>query len=100
MTQERFQLTLLRNLGLLPPDRTLFDSERAKQVPVMGRYLDSLRVAGENALPRPVTIAWVQESQKTAQNVFSAYSRVSTPEQAMAELESQFRLIENYNEVE
>ncbi|WP_266080405.1 extracellular solute-binding protein [Haladaptatus caseinilyticus] len=99
MTQESFQLTLLRNLGLLPPNRTLFDSSRAKQVPVMGRYLDSLRVAGENAIPRPVTIAWVQESEKIAQNVFSAYSGVLSPERAMSELESQIRLIENYNEL-
>lgn len=99
MTQEHFQLALLRNIGVLPPNRKLFQSKQAKQVPVMGRYLEPLRIAGENAIPRPITIAWAQESGKIAENVHATYSRLASPEQAMAELESQLRLIEDYNEI-
>ncbi|WP_438267100.1 extracellular solute-binding protein [Haladaptatus salinisoli] len=99
MTQEHFQLALLRNIGLLPPNRVLFRSKEAKQVPVMGRYLDSLRIAGENAIPRPVTVAWIQESGKIAENVHAVYSGLTSPERGMAELESQLRFIENYNEL-
>ncbi len=94
MVSEEFQLFLFETLGWLPPRPELFGSERAKQVPVVGRYLDTLRLTVENSVPRPVTVAWPQESTKIAQQANAAFSGEATPTQAMKTLERQLNVIE------
>jgi hypothetical protein len=53
MKAESVQLLALEEIGWLPPRPDLFESDRAQNVPIIGRYIDTLRVAGENAVPRP-----------------------------------------------
>lgn len=48
----------------------------------------------ENAIPRPVTVAWPRESQRMAQQANSAFSQGGQPEQAMSRLEQQLQGIE------
>jgi ABC-type glycerol-3-phosphate transport system substrate-binding protein len=94
MASEEFYIFLFEEVGWLPPVKKMFESEQAKNVPVMGRYLDTLQVAVENAIPRPVTVAWPQESPKISQNANSAFSGDGTPKQAMQTLARQLEQIE------
>ncbi len=95
MTTRSFRFTLLDAIGWLPPEPRLFRSQAARDL--LGDAVEPLRVAGENAIPRPVTVVWPQESTKIAQIVNSAYGGGVAPEQAMATLQSQLEEIENYN---
>jgi ABC-type glycerol-3-phosphate transport system substrate-binding protein len=52
-------------------------------------------VAGEDAIPRPVTVVWPQQSGRIASRVNAAYAQEQTPEDAMSELKSQLQQIEN-----
>jgi ABC-type glycerol-3-phosphate transport system substrate-binding protein len=94
MMSEEFKLALFEELGFLPPEPGLLDTDRARDVPIMGRYLETIRIAGENAIPRPVTVAWPQESQRIAQQVNGAFSQGGNPEQAMNQLQQQLQQIE------
>ncbi|MFC4551244.1 MULTISPECIES: extracellular solute-binding protein [Halorussus] len=94
MTSEEFQLKLFEELGFLPPRPKLFNSDRATKVPIMGRYMEPLKVAGQNAISRPVTAIWPQESQKIFQQVNGALAKSGNPKKAMTQLKSQLQAIE------
>ncbi|MDS0294644.1 extracellular solute-binding protein [Halogeometricum sp. S3BR5-2] len=94
MMSEDFQLRMFEVMGWIPPRPELLQSDRASQVPVMGRYVEQLRVAGENAVPRPVTVVWPQQSDRIASEVNAAYAQNKTPEQAMSDLKSSLEQIE------
>ncbi|WP_368277065.1 extracellular solute-binding protein [Halorussus halobius] len=94
MMADSFRLALFEIVGWIPPAPDLLETDQAQQVPVMGDYLTPIRVAGENAISRPVTPVWPQESQRIAQQVNSALSEGGTPEQAMSQLEGQLQQIE------
>ncbi|RBI64155.1 sugar ABC transporter substrate-binding protein [halophilic archaeon] len=97
MMQPSFKFNLFELIGWIPPEPDLLKSKQARDVPIIGRYIDQLRVAGQNAIPRPVTAVWPQQSGKIAQSVHSAYSGGQSPESAMQSLKSQLRSIEEYN---
>ena len=94
LVDEEFQLFLFELLGWLPPRPELFNSDRAKQVPTVGRYLDTLKLTVENSVPRPVTVAWPQQSTKIAQKASAAFSGDASPKQAMTTLAQQLKTIE------
>jgi ABC-type glycerol-3-phosphate transport system substrate-binding protein len=94
LVDEEFQLFLFELLGWLPPRPELFNSERAREVPTVGRYLDTLKLTVENSVPRPVTVAWPQESTKIAQKASAAFSGDTPPKQAMTTLAQQLKIIE------
>ncbi|KAB1193830.1 extracellular solute-binding protein [Haloferax sp. MBLA0076] len=94
MMEPQFQLDNFGIQGWIPPRPELLDSDEAKEVDVIGRYLSALKVAGENAIPRPVTVVWPQQSGKVAQEVNNAYAQEKAPEQAMSDLKSQLEQIE------
>jgi ABC-type glycerol-3-phosphate transport system substrate-binding protein len=88
----------LANFGLqgwIPPRPSLLDSQEASNVDVIGRYTQQLKVAGENAIPRPVTVVWPQQSSQIATEVNAAYAQEKTPEKAMSDLKSTLQQIEN-----
>ncbi|WP_435097527.1 extracellular solute-binding protein [Halarchaeum sp. P4] len=95
MTTEQFALDMFGLIGWIPPVPSALTTDRAKSVPVIGRYVDSLRVAGENAVPRPVTAVWPQESTKVAQEANAALSGDKTAEKAMGDLKSSLEAIES-----
>jgi ABC-type glycerol-3-phosphate transport system substrate-binding protein len=95
MTKEDVQFKLFEEIGWLPPRPSSLSSKRAKQVPVMGRYLEQLRIAGENAISRPVTVVWPQESAKIAQQANGAVGKNGNPKKAMTQLKSQLEQIES-----
>lgn len=95
MATDEFNLTYLEELGYVPPKPGLLDSKQVQQTPVMGRYVDTIRYAGEHALPRPVTVAWPMESPRIAQQVSAAFTGEKAPGSAMGDLAGLLREIEN-----
>jgi ABC-type glycerol-3-phosphate transport system substrate-binding protein len=91
---DEFNYAIMEILGQIPPKPGLLDTGRARQVPVTGRYLDTFRVAGENAIPRPVTVVWPDESRQIHQEVNAAFSQQKGPEEALSDLESALEQIE------
>ncbi|WP_254546231.1 extracellular solute-binding protein [Halomarina pelagica] len=98
MAKDSFKFKLFEIIGWIPPEPNLLSSKRAKEVPIVGRYVEQLRVAGENAIPRPVTVVWPQESGKIAQQVHAGMSGAASPEGAMKKLQSQLKAIEKFND--
>jgi len=97
MTTDDFQLRLLEVQGWLPPKPELFNSDRAQDVPVLGEYMNTMRLAGENTIPRPVTPVWPNESSTIAQEANNAVSGSKSASQAMSDLQSAIEQIENSN---
>ncbi|MFC6728144.1 extracellular solute-binding protein [Natronoarchaeum mannanilyticum] len=93
-TTDEFNLALFEILGQIPPKPELLETQRARDIPIMGRYMDQLQVAGENAVARPVTVVWPDESTQISQAVHSAYTGDKSPQQAMSDLESTLEQIE------
>lgn len=93
-TERDVKLTIFETLGWIPPEPDLFESDRAQNLPVMGRYMDALQVAGENAVARPVTSIWTEQSSHIAQEVHDAYTGNKSPEEAMGDLQSQLQEME------
>lgn len=89
-----FYLTLWEIAGTLPPKPDLMESEEAAQDPEMGPYLDTISVAGQNAIPRPVTPIYSDEADAIAQEVHDTISRNQSPEEGMANLESKLQSLE------
>ena len=97
MMQKSFKLKMLEAIGWLPPEPKMLNSPEVQNIPILGRYIDSLRVAGENAIPRPVTAVWPLESTKIAQSVHAAYAGEQSAQAALQTLKEDLRMIENYN---
>lgn len=87
MTDE-VSLGLFELWGWLPPKPALFESDRAAEASIVGNYLDTLQVAGENTMPRPVTEVWSTQSTMVAEAANEAVAGGTTPEQAMNDLQS------------
>ncbi|SFR46225.1 ABC-type glycerol-3-phosphate transport system, substrate-binding protein [Halogeometricum rufum] len=100
MADPEFQLWLFETLGYLPPRKALFDSERAAEVPVMGRYIETLKYSVAHAIPRPVTVAWPPESAKIAQQANASFSGLKSPTEAMTDLKRQLQNIEEASQRE
>ena len=93
-SSDEFNYAIFEILGQIPPKPDLLDTDRAREVGVMGRYLDTFTVAGQNAMPRPVTVVWPDQSQATFQEINATYSQQKSPEDALSSLESAFEQIE------
>ncbi|MCU4740513.1 extracellular solute-binding protein [Halobacteria archaeon AArc-m2/3/4] len=86
--EDDFNLGLLDLWGWLPPKPELFDSQEAEDLEPIGNYMDTLRVAGENAVARPVTEVWGTQSELIAQEVNSAVAGNKSPQEAAEDLQS------------
>ncbi|WP_254767940.1 extracellular solute-binding protein [Salinilacihabitans rarus] len=87
-TSEPVKLTLWEEQGWVPPEPELFGSDELRDIEPVGRYLDALAVAGENAVARPVTEIWPTQATNVYQEAHDALSQTKSPEEAMAQLES------------
>ncbi|MFC4449374.1 extracellular solute-binding protein [Halorussus aquaticus] len=95
MTNKQVQFNLLEEIGWMPPRPSMMDSDTAKNIPVMGRHMETFRLAGENAIPRPVTVAWPQERSKIAQEANATVAGQKPPKKAMTDLKSTIKQIED-----
>ncbi len=80
-------VTVMEELGNLPPDPAVTEQVDESQVGGIANYLDTLAVAGQNTVPRPVTTVWPDESPLISDQINQAYQNNKSPEQAMADLE-------------
>ena len=93
LTSDSFRQFQLETLDLLPPDIAA-DRQRIDQIPVWGEYADTLTVAGENSVPRPVTAVWPDQSPAIAQSVNGVLAGGQPPQQAMQQLQQTLNQIE------
>lgn len=97
MTRPSFLLKMFEVIGHIPPNRKLLGSRQARKTPVVGNFTEQFEVAGQNAIPRPVSVVWPQQSTKIAQHVHAGMSGAMSPKQAMNTLQQQLADIEIYN---
>lgn len=98
MTQDDFNLGMLEAIAWLPPKPALFESDEATDPDAIGNvanYMSTLRVAGEGAMPRPVTTKWPSQATTIAEQANQAVAGEKSPEDAAADLQSAIEDIEN-----
>ncbi len=81
--------TLFREGGYIPPDPSVTENADQEVAGKMNRFLDTLAVAGQNTVPRPVTVVWPDQSPLVASEIHSAYTGDKTPSTAMSDLANQ-----------
>jgi len=86
LNNEQVRLDLFEIGGWIPPIPDLIDTEETRQLDVIGRYVDTLQVAAENAVPRPVTAIWPQQSTQVSKEVNATIRQQKSPEDAMSSL--------------
>jgi ABC-type glycerol-3-phosphate transport system substrate-binding protein len=94
VSQPEFRNFEFNTLGYLPSDASYLRTNRAQQVDIWGNYIDTLRIAGDSAIPRPVTVVWPDESAAIAESVNGALAQQQAPDQAMSSLKSTLQDIE------
>ncbi|MCU4717222.1 extracellular solute-binding protein [Halapricum hydrolyticum] len=83
---EDVMLTILENVGNLPPDPSVTESANPDNVGAIGDHLDTLAVAGENTVARPVTSVYPDQEPIIAEEVHAGYRNEKSPEAAMSDL--------------
>ncbi|QCS42739.1 extracellular solute-binding protein [Natrinema versiforme] len=85
-TTEEVQLTIFELGGFLPPNIDLITEADPDEIGPSARYTEQLQAAGENAIPRPVTDLWPEQSALIYQEVNAAYRGAKAPDTAMNDL--------------
>ena len=85
-TDENVMLTIFELQGWLPPQLELLEEVDPDDAGPVARYTDQIQLAGENAIPRPVTDVWPEQGALIFQEVHAAYRGVKSPEAAMGDL--------------
>lgn len=93
-TNEDVMLSNFELGGYIPPSPSVIEQADPDAVGAMGRFIDTLAVAGENTVPRPVTAVWPEQSPLIASEIHDAYQGDKTPQEAMADLEDQLETTE------
>ena len=87
-------VTVFEVLGNLPPDPAVTEQVDESQVGGIANFLDTLSVAGQNTVPRPVTTLWPDESPLISSQINEAYQNNKSPEEAMSDLEDELANVE------
>ncbi|WP_049923235.1 extracellular solute-binding protein [Halopiger djelfimassiliensis] len=85
-THDEVMLTIFELQGFLPPNLELIEDADPDEVGPVARYVEQIQRAGENAVPRPVTDVWPEQSALIFQEVHAAYRGAKTPTTAMNDL--------------
>lgn len=92
--KKEVQIGLFEITGWLPPQKDVLSSNAAKKVKPTGKYLETLRFAGQNAISRPVTVAWPLESKATYQEVHPVAAQKRSVQKGLNDLESRLDQME------
>jgi len=96
MASEEMMLHTFKLTGWLPPKPEVLDSEEARNVPVVGRYIDTILFLADHAQSRPATAVWPTQSTRVAQRAQQALKSTDmSPEESMTQLKSELEQIEN-----
>lgn len=93
-TKKEFAFRVFEIIGQIPPRPEILESSRAEKISITGRYIDAIRTAAENLIPRPVTVVWPQEAKQIAGTVNASYRQKKPPKQAMSDLKGTLKQIE------
>jgi ABC-type glycerol-3-phosphate transport system substrate-binding protein len=94
LNNEQVRLDLFEIGGWIPPIPDLVDTEQTRQLDVIGRYTDTLQIAAQNAVPRPVTAIWPQQSTQVSKEVNASIRQQKSPEDAMSSLKDSLASLE------
>jgi ABC-type glycerol-3-phosphate transport system substrate-binding protein len=94
LQDDQVRLDLFEIGGWIPPIPDLIATDQTRELEPIGRYVDQLKVAGENAVPRPVTVAWPQQSTQVSKEVNASIRQQKSPADAMASLASSLEDLE------
>ena len=94
MTSDEFYLTIFEELGSTPPKPGLFESDRAQEVDVMSRYLDTLQFQSQNQFAPPINAVWDPQKSAIGQEFHACLNQQKSPEEAVAAAQSQVEQIE------
>ncbi|MFC3958070.1 extracellular solute-binding protein [Halovivax cerinus] len=97
---EEVMLTVFELGGFLPPNLDLVAEADPEDVGPVARYADAVQVASENAVPRPATDLWPEQSALIYQAVNAAYRGASAPQAAMNDLAEELEQSEAEVEVD
>ncbi|MFW6320557.1 MAG: substrate-binding domain-containing protein [Halohasta sp.] len=98
LTEDDFNIGMLEAIAWLPPKPALFEDETATDpdtVGEVGNYMNTLRIAGEGAMPRPVTTEWPSQAETIAEQINQAVSGDKSPADAAADLQEAIEDIES-----
>ncbi len=99
MMEPEVRYTLLE-VGTIPAEPDLLEADAVADIdPIFAEHVEAFDVAGENAVPRPVTVAWPEQSTAIARDVHSALRGERSPEEAMEDLEEAITEIEEISEI-
>jgi len=85
-TSDSYRQFQLEELALLPPDSAQLNSDAMEDIAIWGEYADTLDIGGKNAVPRPVTVVWPDESPAIAERVNAVLAGQQSPEEGMSTL--------------
>ncbi|WP_436908321.1 extracellular solute-binding protein [Halosimplex marinum] len=91
--QRSFREFEFAELNFLTADRRLFDPDVAPDS--WAPHIDTLRIAGDNAVPRPATVVWPDQSPLVSGEINAALAAQKAPEQALSDLESSLEEVES-----
>ncbi|MFB6118477.1 extracellular solute-binding protein [Halosegnis sp.] len=86
LQNDQVRLNIFETVGWIPPIPDLVNSSQAQELEPLGRYVDTLKVAGENSVPRPVTAVWPSQSSKVSEEVNASLRQEKTPTEALSSL--------------
>jgi ABC-type glycerol-3-phosphate transport system substrate-binding protein len=91
---ENVMLALFELGGWLPPVSSVTEQATVDQVGRIANHLDTLRVAGESTVPRPVTPVWTDQSPLINSEVHATYTGSKRPSNAMETLQADLEATE------
>ncbi|ELZ10391.1 extracellular solute-binding protein [Natrialba aegyptia] len=94
-THDEVMLTIFELQGFLPPNLDLVADANPDEIGPVARYVEQIQMAGENAVPRPVTDLWPEQSALIFQEVNAVYRGAKAPTAAMDELASRLERSES-----
>lgn len=89
-----FLLELLSIQGWLPPRPDQYDTQIARNADGTGRYMETFRLSAENAIPRPGTRVWGDQSPLVAETAHGVVAQNQSPAPALDTLAADLREIE------
>ncbi|WP_255170735.1 extracellular solute-binding protein [Natrononativus amylolyticus] len=91
---EEVMLTIFEIQGWIPPIVELLDDLDPEESGPVANYAETIQIAGENAVPRPVTDIWPEQAAHIFGEVNRAYRGVKSPEEAMGDLKERLEMSE------